>query len=76
MDPCGKRRPIAPPKIVRSRKRWAIQVLKIAEALDRVSLRRHTGVATYQLYRDPVAGGVEAIRFVWNGERLVEDEDP
>lgn len=32
------------------------------------------GVATYQLYRDPAAGGVAAIRFVWNGERLVEEE--
>ena len=32
------------------------------------------GVATYQLIRDPLAGGVEAIRFVWNGERLPEDD--
>ena len=34
------------------------------------------GVATYQLYRDPSAGGVEAIRFVWNGEQLVEEQSP
>ncbi len=33
------------------------------------------GVATYQLYRDPSAGGVEAIRFVWNGERLIEEDE-
>ncbi|MEE8524307.1 MAG: TIGR02680 family protein [Thermoanaerobaculia bacterium] len=34
------------------------------------------GVATYQLYRDPSVGGVAAIRCVWNGERLIEDEAP
>ena len=34
------------------------------------------GVATYQLLRDATAGGVEAIRFVWNGERLVEEDGP
>lgn len=32
------------------------------------------GVATYQLYRDPTMDGVVAVRFVWNGERLAEDD--
>lgn len=31
------------------------------------------GVATYQLYRDPLLGGVAAIRFVWDGAQLVEE---
>ena len=34
------------------------------------------GVATYQLYRDPRLGGVEAIRFLWNGRGLEEEHVP
>ncbi len=34
------------------------------------------GVATYQLYRDPRLGGVEAIRFLWDGRGLEEDHVP
>ncbi|HKV09807.1 MAG TPA: TIGR02680 family protein, partial [Thermoanaerobaculia bacterium] len=31
------------------------------------------GVATYQLYREPISDGVAAVRFVWNGHELQEE---
>jgi len=36
--------------------------------------RELSGVSTYQLYRDPTLGGVAAIRFVWDGRELQQEE--